>query len=266
MRKPKRRWIILGLILALIVVLPLVLWGMLTFKPESYPAMVTLPPEERKAEAKRFVAQSLQLRNDIINEPKWEAVFTDQEVNAWLAEDLVTEFADQIPPGVHEPRVAFEPGRMILAFQLDEGPVRSNILVVAHVRVPEPNVLALTLEKIRAGLVPIPADRLLEPMTLHARRHGLEIQWEHDENEHPVAMIRYRADKSRHDIVLDRLQFLNGQIRLLGRSERQRAAASLTLPSRRVLQATFRKRKFQSPVTPSLSPVSFRDSSAIPTQ
>ena len=83
--------------------------------------MVGLSREQRAGRAKKFVAQSLQLRNDICNEPNWEAVFTDQEVNAWLAEDLVTYFADRLPPEVNEPRVLFEPDRIILAFQLRQG-------------------------------------------------------------------------------------------------------------------------------------------------
>ena len=36
------------------------------------------------------------------------AVFSDQEVNAWLAEDLVTHFADQLPPEVDESARLFE--------------------------------------------------------------------------------------------------------------------------------------------------------------
>ncbi len=82
------------------------------------------------------MAQSLQLRNDICNEPSWEAVFTDQEVNAWLAEDLVTHFADQLPPEVYEPRVLFELDRITLAFLLKQGGVQSVITVVARPRVP----------------------------------------------------------------------------------------------------------------------------------
>ena len=45
---------------------------------------------------------------------------------------------------------------MTLAFKLDQGPVQSVIWVVARARVPEDNVLALTLEKIRAGALPSP--------------------------------------------------------------------------------------------------------------
>ena len=95
------------------------------------------PAKQREVKAKKFVAQSLQLRNDICNEPTWEAVFTDQEVNAWLAEDLVTHFADQLPPEVNEPRVLFELDRITLAFQLQQRGVQSVITVVARPRVPE---------------------------------------------------------------------------------------------------------------------------------
>ena len=80
-----------------------------------------LPRDQREVKAKQFVAQSLQLRNDICNEPTWEAVFSDQEVNAWLAEDLVTHFADQIPPRSTSPACSSRLDRVILAFQLDRG-------------------------------------------------------------------------------------------------------------------------------------------------
>ena len=151
------------------------------------------------------MAHSLQLRNDIVNEPTWEAVFTDQEVNAWLAEDLVTHFADLLPPEVREPRFVFEVDRVTLAFQLDQGPVDSVIWVVARARVPEENVLALTLEKIRAGVLPVPAEKIIDRITQHAWRQGLDLRWEREEGL-PVAIIRYTPHEERDDVVLEQLQ------------------------------------------------------------
>src|SRR3984957_11139909 len=158
MHKTSKRplWICLGL--AVVAAIPVVGWFSLTYQPSYYRDMVLLPSHKRAGKAKKFVAQSLQLRNDICNEPSWEAVFSDQEVNAWLAEDLVTHFADQLPPEVHEPRVLFEMDRVTLAFELEQGPVRSVIWVVARPRVPEANVLEMTFEKIRAGVLPVPAE------------------------------------------------------------------------------------------------------------
>ncbi len=170
MRIPSKRvLIVVAIVATVLVAAPGLAWLTLTHKPTFYRARMSVPPEERRTEARKFVAQSLQLRNDIANEPNWEAVFSDAEVNAWLAEDLVTYFADQIPPGVHEPRIVFEMDRVTLAFGLDQGGVRSIVWVVARPRVAGPNVLELTLEKVRAGMLPIPPDQVLDRITAHAR-------------------------------------------------------------------------------------------------
>jgi len=242
----RKRLILIGAGLAILAAVPIVAWLSLTHQPSFYRALAAVPREQREAKAKHFVASSLQLRNDITNERDWQAVFTDGEVNAWLAEDLVTHFADQIPAEVHEPRVAFEPDRITLAFQLDRGPIRSMIWVVAAARVPEDNVLALTLEKIRAGVVPIPADRIIGPITDKAREHGLDIRWTREQGL-PVATIRFQAGRAPTGTVLERLDIRQGQIRLSGRSDRpQGPAAAPTLPTRSVLQLNFPKRNRQS--------------------
>src|SRR5208283_4687849 len=136
-----KRFIKTGTFLGVCVSIPSAVWFSSTYQPSYYRAMVSLPHKQREIKAKHFVAQSLQLRNDICNEPSWEAVFTDQEVNAWLAEDLVTHFAEQLPPEVYEPRVLFELNRITLAFLLKQGGVQSVITVVARPRVPGGNTV-----------------------------------------------------------------------------------------------------------------------------
>lgn len=239
MRTPKRKRIFTAALLLLAATaIPATLWALLTHQPEFYRSTSRLPPARRKHEARQFVAQSLQLRNDIINEQRWEAVFSDAEVNAWLAEDLVNQFADQIPAGVRDPRVVFEPDRVVLAFQLEESPVQSIIWVVLRVRVPEPNELELTVEKIRAGVMPVPAEGVLERIAAHLRSWGVDVRWERD-GSLPVALVRYEPHLQRRDIVLEQFQILQGQVRLSGRSERTEAEAQLELPPGELLRATF---------------------------
>ncbi len=243
MRKPSKRVVLyMGLGLVVLAAIPLGLWASLTHKPKFYQTLVEAQSgEDLEAEARNFVAQSLQLRNDIANEPTWEAVFSDREVNAWLAEDLITHFADQLPPEVHEPRISFEADRVTLAFGLDQGPVRSVIWVVARATVPEDNVVAFTLEKIRAGVLPVPPDRIVQTLTAQAKKNGLDITWTKD-GDFPVATIRYRADRARKDVVLERLNIRDGQIRLSGRSNRSTAAAP-SLPRGQVLRLNFPRKK-----------------------
>ena len=240
-----RRVILAGLVASMFAIVPGVAWLSLTHKPTFYRALTNVPHDQIETKARHFVASSLQLRNDITNERDWQAVFTDQEVNAWLAEDLITHFADQIPPEVHEPRVAFAAERITLAFQLDQGPIRSVIWVVARARVPEDNVLALTLEKIRAGVIPISADRFIGPITDKAREHGLDIKWTREDGL-PVALIRFSPSHERTDVVLEQLNIRPGQIRFSGRSDlAEGTAVRPTLPNRRILQLNFPKRNTQ---------------------
>jgi hypothetical protein len=252
------------LVLLLMIAIPLGIWFCLSHEPDFYRALESVPRERRKTGARQFVAQSMQLRNDIINEGHWEAVFSDQEVNAWLAEDLVTQFADQIPSGVREPRVAFEPDRAILAFRLDDSPFRSVIWVVMRVRVPEANLVALTIEKIRAGVLPVPADQVLERIAQHARERGIDVRWEHEDGL-PVAMIRYHPHLGRRDVVLEQFQILDGYVRLIGRSEATGELAQFGLPSGRFLQANFpRRRNVHRSAGSGRTPASFLRSSTSP--
>ncbi len=265
MRKTSKRLRIIALSLTTLVAIPSIAWVSLTHQPKFYRAMVQIPHERQEEEAKRFVAQSLQLRNDICNEPTWEAVFTDQEVNAWLAEDLVTHFADQLPPEVHEPRVVFETDRVTFAFQLDQGPVKSVIWVVARPRVPEPNLLELTLEKIRAGALPVPADKILDRIVEHVGDRGLDIEWKRVDNL-PVVTLRYTTDNERDDVRLVRVEIQNGRIRLAGRSDRARGVVnSPTLPTRKVLQSKFPRQKIQDKDGVSVAPSPTLRNSAVPT-
>ena len=178
MTRAQRCWMVGGVIvLAVLTLGPLALWASLRYQPAVYVKMAQTPGKEREQSAQQFVASGLQLRNDIENEPEWEAVFTDKEVNAWLAEDLMKDFAREVPPQVQEPRVAFETGLVTLAFQFHQGPMKAVVWVVAEAEVPEPNTLELSLLKIRAGALPVPADEVLENLVQFARQRGADVKW-----------------------------------------------------------------------------------------
>lgn len=260
MRASRKRRIVTLLIVLVIVgtAIPLAVWRSLTYEPPFYRNLAAKDRQLRRVEADRFVSQTFQLRNDIANESYWEASFTDEEVNAWIAEDLVTHFAEYLPDGVRDPLLVFELDRVTLAFKLDRGPFTSLVWVVARVQVAEDNTLALHLEKIRAGAMPISPDEVVGPIVNRARAHGLDVDWSSDRGE-TVVYIRYSPTPERLDVVLERVIVLDGRLYLSGRSDREAGRVSdLTLPSRRVLQIKFpiRNRQHRSPSrTSSASPM-----------
>lgn len=245
--RPTKRWL-LAVALGCVAVLAtgaFVVWSGLNYQPEFYAQDTAIPAHMRQDRAEKFLSQSLQLRNDIANEARWEAAFTDEEVNAWLAKDLVESFADQLPAGVSEPRVRFETDRVTVAFRYRDGLLNSIFWAVIQISVPRDNELRLTIEKIQAGAFPIPIDEFLERMTQHARSRGLEIQWG-EEDGLRVATVHYTTAANRRDVVLERVHLSPGLLRLSGRSDKNvKVAVAPRLPGRESIQSRFSKRQSQ---------------------
>ena len=246
----KRRF--LTIVVSLIILgtaIPLAIWRSLTYEPPFYRNLVSKDRQLRRVEADRFVTHTFQLRNDMANEDRWEASFSDEEVNAWLEEHLVTHFAEFLPEGVRDPLVVFDLDRVTLAFKLKRGPFTSLVWVIARIQVSGENTIALRLEKIRAGAMPVSPDEVVGPLIQRAREHGLDVDLKKERGE-PVAHIRYSPAPGRLDVVLERVVVLDGRVYISGRSDRQAGRVSgLTLPSRRVLQMNFPilKRQDRSP-------------------
>ena len=151
MRKTTKCLLWFGVCLGILAAIPTGIWFSLTYQPSYYRDMVLLTREQRGGPGQEVRRPEPSAPQRHLQRTHWEAVFSDQEVNAWLAEDLVTHFLDQLPPEINEPRLLFELDRVTLAFQLRQRGVESVITVVARPRVPEGNTVELTLEKIRAG-------------------------------------------------------------------------------------------------------------------
>jgi hypothetical protein len=241
MRASRKRRIVASLaaLAVLGAVVPLAIWRSLTYEPPFYRKLAAVDRQIRRVEADRFVSQTFQLRNDIANEDRWEASFTDEEVNAWLAEHLMTHFAEYLPAGVRDPLVVFDLDRVTLAFKLTRGPFTSLVWAVARVQVASDNTIELRLEKIRAGAMPVSPEEVVGPIIVQAQAHGLDVEWRKDRGE-PIAQFRYSPSPGRLDVVLERVVVLDGRLYISGRSDRQAGRVSgLTLPNRRVLQMNF---------------------------
>lgn len=248
MPKPKRGLIVVGSLGLSLSAVAALFWLGLNYRPGFYRELTAPPPDpaRRHADAERFVANGLRLRNDIVNEPHWQAEFSDDQVNAWLAEDLVVHFAELIPPGVEDPRLIFETDRAILAFRWTDAPVPAVVSVVVRLGVPRDNEVRLVIEKIRAGVLPVPTGRILDQITEFARARGVQVDWESDGDQR-IASIRYQADARRRDVVLEALEIAEGKVRVSGRSDRSRGPVALpSLPTRRVLQSKFPRRNVQA--------------------
>src|SRR5579863_1386122 len=119
-----------------------------------------VPPETRREQAKAFVQATSRLVGEIRYDDRWSDEFSEEAVNGWLAEDLPTKYREWLPPDVSQPRVKFEDGALLLAFQarrgMWQGVASSRIRPwILGAGASGQNQLALEIQSARIGLIPV---------------------------------------------------------------------------------------------------------------
>jgi hypothetical protein len=191
-------------------------------EPGFYTRSALPPGPVRKQHSKAFVAEFSHLFNGIYNlYPEWYGTFTDAQINSYLEEDfLASGNAEKVlPEGISAPRVVIEPDKIRLAFRYGSEPWSTIISIDLRVWLApkEPNVVALELQGLHAGSLPISAQSLLEHISEVARRNNIDPTW-YRHNGNPVVLLRFQSDQPRPTVQLRKLELHQGMLRVVGRS------------------------------------------------
>lgn len=131
--------------------------------PDFYRDSLANPVAVDAADGERLEQQALALHNQLQHAGRFEVRFTQDEINAWLANELPAKFPRLLPSMLADPRVAIEKGKMRLAVRYTKGNVETVLSVAGEAHVTgQPNELAVRIGQARAGLVPVPLGKVLE--------------------------------------------------------------------------------------------------------
>ncbi len=123
--------------------------------------------------AGRMMSKASSLVAALERRGEWGSVFTDQEVNAWLAIDLPRLAPGLLPRSLREPTVRFRPRGVALSAQLVWGPCSGRLWSVLTVNLRSDNLLEVGVEKARLGALPLPPGVVLETVARQAASTGM---------------------------------------------------------------------------------------------
>lgn len=191
-------------------------------EPDFYSEAMQVERAEQEVAGDELERRVLDLHNSARREGEWVAVFTDEQINGWLAVDLPAKYPRAMPKGAKDPRVAIEEGGALIGCRYESEKLSTVISLEVHVDLSdEENVLAIRISKVRAGALPIPLKRWLDSISKGARRAGVPLRWAQLDGD-PVALvpvaIRHMELKDRQ-LVVEEIELLDGKIRLAGRTE-----------------------------------------------
>lgn len=176
MRIKRPLWL---LAILLCITLAVTGWRLIAWEPPFYQIALqtTLPSDEVRERSRKLVQQAMQLADEVRNESEFSAEFLEEEVNAWLADELERKYRAWLPSGISQPRVHLEDGRLLIACRVQLEYFSGVASTSASLFVTDDHRLAIWLESLRAGLIPLPFADLLEPTVARIQRDGTRIEW-----------------------------------------------------------------------------------------
>ena len=149
----------------------------------------------------------------------WTAIFTVEEVNAWLSKELPTSFPQLLARGATDPRICIEHGRVLAAARYKTQHLDLVISCELAVELTEePNMLALRVKHLRAGALPIPLTNFLTGISKEAAKGDVDIRWD-DTEAGPVALVKIPSEHPRYvtnPVLVESVQLVDGALVLSG--------------------------------------------------
>ncbi len=176
--------------------------------PEFYTRATLQLPQDVPAASAMLETEVVELQDAASQLGSWEARFSEGQINAWLVHQLPREFSQMLPPGIEDPRIAIEEGRILAAARYKNSRIDTVVSFEVKLALTEKaNVMAVRIENLRAGSLPLPLQSFLKGITREASKGNLEVVWDMDEAG-PVAwsrspaiiqfMSKRRRGRSRH--------------------------------------------------------------------
>lgn len=219
-----KRWIIsLAALLVLgAVVSTFVSWWALQrtrVVPDFYAQAALRMPEDLDSVIASLEQDVVQLQGDAARLGSWCAAFTDEQVNAWLVQQLPREFPNLLPRGVTDPRIVIEDGRVYAAARYKNQHIDTVVSFEVKAALTEQaNVVAVQITNLRAGTLPLPLTHFLRGISAEAAKSNMEVRWEMNQSE-PIALVTIPSEHPGYKhtpVIVESLGLSSGLLSLAG--------------------------------------------------
>ncbi len=198
--------------------------------PDFYRQAAARDKASMRQSADEMGTRATALVSDVRAPGPWHALFTDEQINSWLAIELAEKHPDLLPEEIQDPRVAITPERLTFGFRT----VRRNRTIVISIEMgiylTEPGVVACRFYQARVGRLRLPLKHVLEQVTQVAERNSFPIRWGQADGD-PVVLIDISSarDTGEAALQLDKIELLDGQAYLAGHTfvDEQQTASRL---------------------------------------
>jgi hypothetical protein len=216
----RTRWIlVIGLVLLITAVGAVSLYFAMHHVPSFYRRALAVEPARQEAASNEMLQKVAMLTNALKQPNRWEVLFTAEQINGWLAVDLMQNHSHAMPSILQDPRVAIDPKQVTVAGRVEIDGQWTVIRLIVVPYLSKPNTLELRIVKIRAGLLPVPLRKLLDRISNVASKEQVDIEWRQAGGD-PVAVVTLPMERivGNDQVCIDELRLGEGEIYLAGKN------------------------------------------------
>lgn len=183
--------------------------------PAFYAQRASSPESQQSLPlSNQFLNTVSRLIGDMQNGRNWEANFTEDQINAWLAHDFQQNHAAKsLPAGVTKPRVEVTGDQLQVGFRWRRGPLSSILQITVRAWVPKQNLLCVELESVRAGWLPLPTTYTRKVIEEFVQAQNLDIVWKRS-GRRLVALIDF--ERGKRQVVLRQVEIKRDSLGIEG--------------------------------------------------
>jgi hypothetical protein len=188
-----------------------------------YQQALQLNPEALERGKQELESRATALYTDARQEGAWQAQFTDEQVNGWLALQLAefhAEDARNLQRDVRDPRIAILPDLLSLGFTTTRSGVDTVVSVDGSVFLTEDGDIAVRLVRVQAGALPLPIAMVADEIAAACQRMSLPVLWAENAGQ-PVAIIKVgsRDDSDGRRFAIDAIELKQGELFVAGHTD-----------------------------------------------
>ncbi len=213
----RKLWLILGALLIAACGGALALYRALQHSPEFYRRALAVDAAAQRLASDQMLQRATALASEANKPGRWQAVFTAEQINGYLASQLPKDHPGLLPPAFRDPRVAITPQQVALACRYEDARLSCVLSLTLDVYLAGPNVIALRIRRARAGAIPLPLDDVLRQIGRATEHLAWRVDWRQADGD-PVAQVHLPTPqgKNRARIRIDSLRLGEGEIYVAG--------------------------------------------------
>jgi hypothetical protein len=185
-----------------------------------YKQALQIEPEVLQRGSRELESRATALYSDARQHGQWQALFTAEQINGWLATQLAENKDSGLPKNFRDPRVAITKEALTLGFRTTSGGVDTVVTVDASVFITKEGAVGVRLMSVRAGALPLPVMQLADELAAACQKLSLPVRWTQQDGE-PVALVELHSDPSadKRQFHIDSIELGESEVYVAGHTE-----------------------------------------------